>query len=85
MNDLANVQAMSQDLGLTLPSPAYIFAAIVFGLMGLAAFRYGRKRGQPRTLWLGVALMFFPYAVSNTALMIAVGLALCGGIYWDNR
>jgi hypothetical protein len=72
-------------LGLELPSPAYIFGAIVFGLIGIAAFRYGRKAGKPVTLWLGIALMLYPYAVSNTWLMYAVGAALCGGLLWDRR
>ena len=72
-----------QSLGLTLPSPAYIFGAIVFGIVGLVAFRYGRKQHKPRTLWLGVALMLYPYLVSNTWLMYAVGAALCAGLYLD--
>ena len=64
-------------LGLDLPSPAYIFGAIVFGLIGIAAFRSGRKSGRRTTLWLGVALMFYPYAISSTWLLYAVGVALC--------
>jgi hypothetical protein len=72
-----------QSLGLELPSPAYIFGAIVFGLIGWAAFRYGRKSGRKLTLWLGVALMIYPYAVSNTWLMYLVGVALCAGIFLD--
>jgi len=32
-----------QSLGLTLPSPAYIIGAIVFGIIGFAAYRYGKK------------------------------------------
>ena len=38
-----------------LTSPAYIFGAIVFGLIGLAAFRLGRKSARGLTLWLGIA------------------------------
>ena len=72
-----------QSLGLELPSPAYIFGAIVFGLVGLVAFRRGRKLERPRTLWLGVALMLYPYLVSNTWLMYALGVALCAGIVFD--
>lgn len=79
MNDLATLQA----LGLELPSPAYIFGAIVFGLIGLVAFRRGRKTGRRRTLWLGVALMIYPYAISRTWLLYAVGAALCVGIWLD--
>jgi hypothetical protein len=75
----------AQALGLTLPSPAYIFGAIVFGLLGFAAWRFGKHRQQATTKWLGVALMFYPYAVPNTVLLYGVGVALCGAIYWDNR
>ena len=72
-----------KSLGLELPSPAYIFGAVVFGLIGLAAFRHGRKRGRRRTLWLGVALMVYPYAISRTWLLYIVGLALCGALFLD--
>ena len=37
-----------QSLGLELPSPAYIVGAIVFGLIGMAAFGYGKKTQQRR-------------------------------------
>lgn len=72
-----------QSLGFQWPSPAYIFGAIVFGLIGLGAFRYGRKREQPLKVWLGVALMLYPYAVSRTWLMYVVGVALCAGLFID--
>jgi apolipoprotein N-acyltransferase len=79
MNELAALQS----LGITLPSPAYIFGAIVFGLAGLAAFRRGRKLERPRTLWLGVALMLYPYLVPNTWLVYVIGFALCAGVVFD--
>ena len=74
-----------QSLGLQLPSPAYLLGAIVFGLAGLAAFRSGRRSGRRLTLWSGVTLMVYPYAVSQTWLLYAVGAALCAGIYLDSR
>jgi hypothetical protein len=80
MNELAALQA----LGFELPSPAYIFGAVLFGLLGLAAWRYGRKAGQATAKWLGVALMVYPYAISNTWLLYGVGLAL-GVAIWVTR
>jgi len=79
MDELAALQS----LGLALPSPAYIVGAVVFGLVGLVAWRRGRKLERPRTRWLGVALMLYPYAVSATWLLYAVGLALCAGVWLD--
>jgi hypothetical protein len=72
-------------LGLPLPAPGYLFGAIVFGLIGLGALRHGRRSDRPVTLWLGVALMVYPYAVSSTWALYLVGCALCLGIYRDHR
>jgi hypothetical protein len=66
-----------------MPSPAYLLGAIVFGLVGLAAFRHGRKAGRPKRLWIGVVLMLYPYLVSRTWLLYAVGAALCAGLLLD--
>ena len=43
MNELETLQS----LGWVLPSPAYILGAIVFGLIGYAAFRRGRRASAP--------------------------------------
>ena len=72
-----------KSFGLELPSPAYLMGAIVFGLIGWAAFRRGRKTGRRQTLWLGVALMAYPYAVSRTWLLYGVGLVLCAALWAD--
>jgi len=72
-----------QSLGLELPSPAYIFGAIVFGLIGLVAFRRGRKSARRPTLWIGVTLMVYPYAISRTWLLYVIGLGLCAGLLLD--
>ena len=66
---------------LTLPSPAYIAGAILFGLVGMVAWRHGRKTSRPTPKWLGVALMLYPYAVPQTWLMYLVGTALCGWLW----
>lgn len=71
--------------GFSWPTPAYLAGLLVFGLVGMAAFRYGRKADHPRTLWIGVALMLYPYVVSRTWLLYAIGVALCIGIWWDHR
>ena len=79
MDELANLNA----LGLQLPSPAYIFGAIVFGIVGWVAFRRGRRQEKPRTLWLGVALMLYPYLVPGTLWLYLLGAALCAGLWFD--
>jgi hypothetical protein len=77
MNEIATLNA----LGIELPSPAYIFGAIVFGLAGLAAWRWGRQAERPVARWLGLLLMVYPYGVSNTWLLYGIGVALCAAIW----
>jgi len=72
-----------QSLGLTLPSPAYIAGVLIFGLVGFVAYRRGKKAGRPRTKWLGVALMLYPYLTAPTWLLYLVGAALCLALYLD--
>lgn len=72
-----------QALGLELPTPVYILGAVVFGIIGMVAFAYGKRTQHRRTLWLGVALMFYPYAVSQTWLLYALGAALTAGVWWE--
>jgi len=77
MDTLTSLQGM----GLTLPSPAYILGAILFGIIGMAAYWHGKKAQRPRIKWLGVALMLYPYLVPSTWLLYVVGLALCAGLW----
>ncbi len=71
-----------ESLGLTLPSPLYIAGAILFGVIGLFVFKRGRGVKAPVLTWTGVALMLYPYAVSQTWLLWLVGAGLCGFTYF---
>ncbi|MBI3283529.1 MAG: hypothetical protein HYZ65_01575 [Burkholderiales bacterium] len=71
-------QQLQSVLRALMPTPAYIFGAILFGIVGFAAYRYGKKTARARTKWLGVALMFYPYLIgSDTRLLYLAGAALC--------
>lgn len=74
-----------QSMGLTLPSPAYIAGAIIFSILGMVAYMVGKRTQEATTKWLGVALMFYPYAVSDTVMLYVVGAALCAAIMWARR
>ena len=73
-----------ESLGFTLPSPAYIAAAIVFGIIGFASYRYGKKTARVKVKWIGVVLMLFPYRISETWLLYLVGVGLCVVLYFVN-
>jgi MFS family permease len=57
-------------------SMATIVIAILFSLVGYAAFRYGRKNGEPKPLILGIALMLYGYFVSNPWISFGIGALL---------
>ncbi len=54
----------------------------IFGLVGLYAFKYGWKEKSVKPSLIGVALMVYPYFVSNTWVSIIIGLALCALLYY---
>jgi hypothetical protein len=68
-------------LGFALPSPAYLFGVLFFSIAGYAAYRYGKKAALARPKWIGISMMLYPYAVSETWLLYAVGAGLCVALY----
>jgi hypothetical protein len=57
---------------------AALFGSILFGLIGTAAFVFGKKAGRLNPMLFGAALMTYPYFVSNTWLLYGVGTILTG-------
>jgi hypothetical protein len=53
-----------------------LFLGLVFGSIGLGYFVYGKKQKAPVPLFCGIALMVFPYFITNTYLLVVVGIAL---------
>jgi hypothetical protein len=70
-------------LGLELPSPAYLAGVVVFSLIGMVAYYYGKRRGRSRMRWVGLALMLYPYAVWQTWLLYVVGAGLSIAAWLD--
>lgn len=67
-----------ESMGLVLPSALYIVGAILFGIAGYVIYRRGKSSRQLGLLWIGVALMLYPYAVSETWLLWVIGCGLSG-------
>lgn len=74
-----------QSMGLTLPSPAYLAGMLLFSLLGMVAWMAGKRAQKATTKWLGVALMFYSYAVSETWTLYLIGVALCAAAVWAWR
>lgn len=62
-------------------STTNILGGLVFSAIGFVAFAYGKKQAQYKTLSLGIALIAFPYFVSNTIVFYAMGAALTAALF----
>ena len=61
---------------------AKIWAYFIFGVIGFAAFVYGKKQSSWRPLVIGLALMGYPCFVSSTFALYAIGVALTACLYF---
>lgn len=66
---------------ISLPTPAVLFAGLLFGTIGFLAFRYGKRQTLFLPMIIGVVLMVYPYFVAQTWLLYAIGCGLCVGLY----
>ena len=53
-----------------------LFWSLIFGSIGFGFFVYGKKQQEIVPLLCGLALMIFPYFVSNVIVLVVVGAAL---------
>ncbi len=49
---------------------------MIFGIIGLGFFTYGRKQKAVIPLLTGIALFVLPYFISNVHMLIVVGIIL---------
>ncbi|MES2299830.1 MAG: hypothetical protein V4582_22515 [Pseudomonadota bacterium] len=55
---------------------------VVFGSIGFGYFLYGKKQKALVPLLCGIALMVFPYFVSNAVVLVLLGCALAAIPYF---
>lgn len=56
--------------------PTSLMLSLVFGLIGMAMFIYGKKQHRLACLTAGLSLMAAPYLVPGALAMLLVGSAL---------
>ncbi|MGB6307916.1 MAG: hypothetical protein WBF89_09000 [Steroidobacteraceae bacterium] len=64
---------------------AWLLWGLLFGSIGLGYFIYGKKQRAVVPLVCGLALMLFPYFVSNNVLLVAIGTILAAAPYFLRR
>jgi predicted membrane protein len=55
---------------------SWLLWGLLFGSFGLGFFVYGKKQRAVVPLVCGLALMIFPYFISNTILLVGIGVML---------
>jgi hypothetical protein len=61
---------------------AWLLWGLLFGSIGLGYFIYGKKQKAVVPLVCGLALMLFPYFVSNIVLLVGIGALLAAIPYF---
>lgn len=65
----------------SLFTPANLLGSLLFSTIGLGAFIYGKKAGLWKPLVIGIALMAYPYFVSQTGLLYLIGTLLTAALF----
>jgi predicted membrane protein len=61
---------------------SWLLWGLLFGSVGLGFFVYGKRQKAVVPLVCGLGLMMFPYFVSNTILLVAIGVVLIAVPYF---
>jgi hypothetical protein len=62
-------------------TPGWLFWGMLFGVLGLATFVYGKKQQSVLPMICGIVLMVYPYFVSNLIALVVIGVVV-GAIPW---
>jgi hypothetical protein len=59
-----------------------LFAGLLFSSIGFVGFIYGKRMSAWKPMFLGIALMAYPYFIEDTITICAVGLAGSAALLW---
>lgn len=71
-------------VGVTL-DPVWLFLSLIPGGVGFVLFVYGKKLQRWPQLAGGILLMVYPLFTPNSAVMMSVGVVICGAVWWAVR
>jgi hypothetical protein len=63
-------------------STSLLFLGLLFGSVGFGYFLYGKRQAAVVPMVCGIALMVFPYFVSNVLILAVIGIALAALPYF---
>ena len=63
-------------------SGSNLFAGLLFSSIGFVGFVYGKRMSAWKPMFIGIALMAYPFFVSETMALCAIGLAGSAALFW---
>ena len=58
-----------------------LMTGFVFGVIGFWLFKQGKGKGNVRWIVIGLAMLIFPYFISNVLISWLLGVGLCFAAY----
>ena len=65
----------------TLSGPNFL-AGLLFSSIGLVGFVHGKRMNRWKPMFIGLALMAFPYFIEDTIAVCAIGLAGSAALFF---
>jgi hypothetical protein len=65
-----------------LDNPTLLMWSLLFGAFGMGYFAYGKKQRSPVPFVVGIALMVYPYFITNVYLLVLIGAVLLAVPYF---
>jgi hypothetical protein len=62
--------------------PANLIGGLVFGSIGFVAFVYGKRMNLWKIMFCGLALMIFPYFISDDVMIFVIGSAGTAALFF---
>jgi hypothetical protein len=59
-----------------------LLAGLIFSSIGTVGFLYGKRMSAWKPMFLGIALMAYPYFIEDTITICAIGLAGSAALFW---
>lgn len=63
-------------------SGSNLFAGLLFSSIGFVGFVYGKRMSAWKPMFIGIALMAYPFFISETMALCAIGLAGSAALFW---
>lgn len=63
-------------------SGANLFAGLLFSSLGFVGFIYGKRMSAWKPMFIGIALMAYPYFIEDTLTLCAIGVAGVAALFW---